>query len=566
MDEYLARLFGSQPSYMGQLMGADDAERLRREAQNQGLLGAGIGLLMASGPSAQKQNIGQIIGQGLMAGQQAYRGAMQQAVQDRMTALQLGEMARKQKAMETARQQLPLLVQTTETPGAQIPLPVPMDEEGNVMPEARMPGPVTRAINPKVAATLRGVLDPKQYADLIKAAETEVGINAPKYEKVGDQIVAITPGQKPQVVYEGPQRLVFQASDGKVLGLNPQTGQKVVEHKTGAKTGLNDIGKVYVAVRFPGVEESALSPEQLAEAFNYSQLANPVDAANAAQNNLRLQAETGLSGPVPQARPALAPVAQSRAQPAAQPAVQPAAPVAAPASAQQAMAPAAQPTTQPTQPQALAAPIAGEPAYRQSTPDNPTVVNPSIPPKIRNEFKSRQPQVFSATTSVLRTYRDTQNDIRALLNNEAGTRAATGFGGELISAVPGTEAANAKAIIDKLKNRSFVANLNEMRQASPTGAAVGAVTEREGARFENLVASLSQAQTYAQFRNQLLELDRFIAESSMATKNAFEQDYGNNKTIDTMIGQMPKPFQTQTTSGDLGAAARAELERRRKGK
>jgi hypothetical protein len=562
MEEYLARLFGSQPSYMGQLMGAEDAERLRREAQNQGLLGAGIGLLMASGPSAQKQNIGQIIGQGLMAGQQAYRGAMQQAVQDRMMGLQFGEMARKQKAMETARQQLPLLVQTTETQGAQIPLPVPMDEEGNVMPEARMPGQVTRAINPKVAATLRGVLDPKQYADLIKAAETEVGINAPKYEKVGDQIVAITPGQKPQVVYEGPQRLVFQASDGKVLGLNPQTGQKVVEHKTGTKTGLNDIGKVYVAVRFPGVEESALSPEQLAEAFNYSQLANPVDAANAAQNNLRLQAETGLSGPVPQARPALAPVAQSRAQPA----VQPAAPVAAPASAQQAMAPAAQPTTQPTQPQALAAPVSGEPSYTQSTPENPTVVNPAIPLKIRNEFKSKQPQVFSATTSMLRTFRDTQNDIRALLNNEAGTRAATGFGGELISAVPGTEAANAKAIIDKLKNRSFVANLNEMRQASPTGAAVGAVTEREGARFENLVASLSQAQTYAQFRNQLLELDRFIADSLMATKNAFEQDYGRNKTIDTMIGQMPKPFQTQTTSGDLGAAARAELERRRKGK
>jgi hypothetical protein len=556
MDEYLARLFGSQPSYMGQLMGADDAERLRQEAQRQGLLGTGIGLLMASGPSQQRQNIGQIIGQGLMAGQQAYRGAVQQAVQDKMTALQLGEMARKQKAMETARQQLPLLVQTTETPGAQISLPVPMDEEGNVMPEARMPGQVTRAINPQVAATLRGVLDPEQYADLIKAAETEVGINATKYEKVGDQIVAITPGQKPQVVYEGPQRLVFQASDGKVLGLNPQTGQKVVEHKTGAKTGLNDIGKVYIAVRFPGVEESGLSPEQLAEAFNYSQLANPVDAANAAQNNLRLQAETGLSGPVPQARPALAPVAQSRAQPAA--------PVAAPAPTQQATPPATQPATQPTQP--LAAPVSGEPSYTQSTPENPTVVNPAIPLKIRNEFKSKQPQVFSATTSMLRTFRDTQNDIRALLNNEAGTRAATGFGGELISAVPGTEAANAKAIIDKLKNRSFVANLNEMRQASPTGAAVGAVTEREGARFENLVASLSQAQTYAQFKNQLLELDRFIAESSMATKNAFEQDYGRNKTIDTMIGQMPKPFQTQTTSGDLGAAARAELERRRKGK
>jgi len=98
MDEYLARLFGSQPSYMGQLMGADDAERLRQEAQRQGLLGTGIGLLMASGPSAQRQNIGQIIGQGLMSGQQAYRGAMQQAVQDRVTGLQLQQMQKQMRA------------------------------------------------------------------------------------------------------------------------------------------------------------------------------------------------------------------------------------------------------------------------------------------------------------------------------------------------------------------------------------------------------------------------------------------------------------------------------------
>lgn len=119
MEEYLARLFGSQPSYMGQLMGAEDAERLRREAQNQGLLGAGIGLLMASGPSAQKQNIGQIIGQGLMAGQQAYRGAMQQAVQDRMMGLQLEEAAKKRRQEELFNRLLmpPTAEQTTDMAG-----------------------------------------------------------------------------------------------------------------------------------------------------------------------------------------------------------------------------------------------------------------------------------------------------------------------------------------------------------------------------------------------------------------------------------------------------------------
>lgn len=566
MDEYLARLFGSQPSYMGQLMGAEDAERLRQEAQRQGLLGTGIGLLMASGPSQQRQNIGQIIGQGLMSGQQAYRGAMQQAVQDKVMGLQLSEMVRKQKAMETAREQLPKLVQTTEIPGAQIPLPVPMDEEGNVMPEARMPGQITRAINPQAASALRQVLDPKQYADLIKAAETEIGINAPKYEKIGNKIVAITPNQEPRVVFSGERNLTFQSVDGKVVGLDPTTGQKIVEHKVGGKTRLNDVGKVYAAVRFPGVDEENLSGEQLAEAFNYSQMPNAIDAANAAQNNLRLQAETGLTGPAPQARPAL--VAPVRQAPQAAPQVAPQVAPQATRQAQPAPQPVAQPApTQAAPQQALQAPVSGEPAYTQSTVDNPTVVNPAIPLKTRNEFKSKQPQAMSATVSMLRTYRDTQNDIRNLINNDAGLRAASGFGGELVSAVPGTQAANAKAILDKLKNRSFVANINEMRAASPTGAAVGAVTEREGARFENLIASLSQAQTYDQLKRQLVELDNFLLETSGATKNAYEQDFGRNQTINSVFSQMPKALtQQQVTPGDLGSAARQELERRKQRK
>jgi len=563
MDEYLQKLFGSQPSYLGQMMTPEEMERLRQESQRQGLLGTGIGLLMASGPSAQKQNIGQIIGQGLMAGQQAYRGATQQAIQDKMLGLQFAEMARKQKAMEIAREQLPKLVQTTETPGSQIPLPHPMDDEGNVYPEARMPSQITRAINPEASSALRQVLDPKQYADLIKAAQTEIGINAPQYKIIGNQVVAITPNQEPRVVFSGEKNLTFQSVDGKVVGLNPTTGQKVVEHKVGGKTGLNDVGKVYAAVRFPGVDEANLSGEQLAEAFNYSQMPNAIDAAKAAQDNLRLQAETGLTGPVPQARPAL--VAPARQTPQVAPQAMPRAAMPVQPAAQ-----AAQPAPQPTQiapQQALQAPVAGEPAYTQSTVDNPTVVNAAIPPKIRNEFKAKQPQVMTATVSMLRTYRDTQNDIRNLLNNDEGLRAATGFGGELASKVPGTRAADAKAIMDKLANRSFVTGLNEMRAASPTGAGVGAVTEKEGARFENLVASLAQAQTYGQYKSQLIDLDRYLSEVSVSTKNAYEQDFGRNQTINSVFSQMPKPLtQQQVTPGDLGSAARQELERRKQRK
>jgi hypothetical protein len=556
MDEYLARLFGSQPSYMGQLMGAEDAERLRQEAQRQGLLGTGIGLLMASGPSQQRQNIGQIIGQGLMSGQQAYRGAMQQAVQDKMMGLQLAEMTRKQQAMETARKELPKLVQTTEIPGAQIPLPVPMDEEGNVMPEARMPGQITRAINPQAASALRAALDPALYEKVMKAAEIETKTNEPKYEKIGNRVVAINPDGTVKVLYQGPQNLEFRAVGDTVFGLNPETGAKVTEFNA-ESSPLPPAAKVYARVYFPGIAYTSLSPEQIAQAMNWAQMASPADVAALEQKNVELQATVGVRGPSVPQRPLLVP-------PAATPqATQQVAPQVAPQATRQ-----AQPApTQAAPQQALQAPVSGEPAYTQSTVDNPTVVNPAIPLKTRNEFKSKQPQAMSATVSMLRTYRDTQNDIRNLINNDAGLRAASGFGGELASAVPGTQAANAKAILDKLKNRSFVANINEMRAASPTGAAVGAVTEREGARFENLIASLSQAQTYDQLKKQLIELDNFLLETSGATKNAYEQDFGRNQTINSVFSQMPKALtQQQVTPGDLGSAARQELERRKQRK
>jgi hypothetical protein len=562
-SNFLGGLFGQMPSYINGLLSPEEQEKLKQEAQNQGVLNLGLSLLAGSGRSPVRRTTGELVAQGLQAGQQAYRGATQQAIQDKMLGLQFAEMARKQKAMEIAREQLPKLVQTTETPGSQIPLPHPMDDEGNVYPEARMPSQITRAINPEASSALRQVLDPKQYADLIKAAQTEIGINAPQYKIIGNQVVAITPNQEPRVVFSGEKNLTFQSVDGKVVGLNPTTGQKVVEHKVGGKTGLNDVGKVYAAVRFPGVDEANLSGEQLAEAFNYSQMPNAIDAAKAAQDNLRLQAETGLTGPVPQARPAL--VAPARQTPQVAPQAMPRAAMPVQPAAQ-----AAQPAPQPTQiapQQALQAPVAGEPAYTQSTVDNPTVVNAAIPPKIRNEFKAKQPQVMTATVSMLRTYRDTQNDIRNLLNNDEGLRAATGFGGELASKVPGTRAADAKAIMDKLANRSFVTGLNEMRAASPTGAGVGAVTEKEGARFENLVASLAQAQTYGQYKSQLIDLDRYLSEVSVSTKNAYEQDFGRNQTINSVFSQMPKPLtQQQVTPGDLGSAARQELERRKQRK
>jgi hypothetical protein len=242
MDEYLARLFGSQPSYMGQLMGADDAERLRQEAQRQGLLGTGIGLLMASGPSAQRQNIGQIVGQGLMAGQQAYRGAMQQAVQDKMLGVQLEEAARKRQQQEALRTALPKLV----IPG-----------------QAGQPP----AINQEIAGQLSSILPPGDFEKLMGGLQKQFELSQGKVGKTSVQsIYDPATGRERKVVVDEAGNLVREIGGVKAEDVKPQRQVSIMDiafAKAGIKpdTPLVDISQEQLNKLVSSYKEMSSKPE-----------------------------------------------------------------------------------------------------------------------------------------------------------------------------------------------------------------------------------------------------------------------------------------------------------------
>jgi hypothetical protein len=97
-SNFLGGLFGQMPSYIGGLLSPEEQDKLKQEAQNQGVLNLGLSLLAGSGRSPVRRTTGELVAQGLQAGQQAYRGATQQAIQDKMLGLQFAEIARKQQA------------------------------------------------------------------------------------------------------------------------------------------------------------------------------------------------------------------------------------------------------------------------------------------------------------------------------------------------------------------------------------------------------------------------------------------------------------------------------------
>jgi hypothetical protein len=179
----------------------------------------------------------------------------------------------------------------------------------------------------------------------------------------------------------------------------------------------------------------------------------------------------------------------------------------------------------------------------------PTIRNQSVPLKFRTELEVAQPKVVTATRAAVRDLRDLRDAVEQV-RNHPGLSSATGFGGAVLSSIPGTEAANARALLDNLKNRNFIAGIVNLRQQSPTGSGVGSLTEREGARFENLKAALSEAQTIDQLRDQLDVLSNATNEAISGLYEGYQLDYGKNRTIEEELkksvvrpaGQSRKPL------------------------
>lgn len=80
-----------------------------------------------------------------------------------------------------------------------------------------------------------------------------------------------------------------------------------------------------------------------------------------------------------------------------------------------------------------------------------------------------------------------------------------GFGG-LLANVPGTKARNLQADIDTIKANLGFQQLQAMRDASPTGGALGQVTERELGFLQSTVASLDQLQSPDELRRALNQI------------------------------------------------------------
>lgn len=103
---------------------------------------------------------------------------------------------------------------------------------------------------------------------------------------------------------------------------------------------------------------------------------------------------------------------------------------------------------------------------------------------------------------------------------------STGWVGKLSEAVAGTPAYQLARTLDTVKANIGFDKLNAMRAASPSGGALGQVSNFEEQLLQSVLGSLDQGQDSATIVANLNRLKGFIASNSDQRKSAFNADFG----------------------------------------
>lgn len=138
-----------------------------------------------------------------------------------------------------------------------------------------------------------------------------------------------------------------------------------------------------------------------------------------------------------------------------------------------------------------------------------------------------------------------------------------GMGGVSLEKLAGTPARNLAERLRTIKANATTAALQEMRDNSPTGGALGQVSDYEDKMLASKVANLENAQDPIQLKDNLLDLQEYLKERRIRIRKAYKMDYGRFLQNDTA----PEAAGTANTlTKPTPEQARAILEARRKSK
>lgn len=131
---------------------------------------------------------------------------------------------------------------------------------------------------------------------------------------------------------------------------------------------------------------------------------------------------------------------------------------------------------------------------------------PGSPAAIEAEKLGQKTVMADNQTAATGDIVSTDIDRAIKLIDKPGVLPTTGFGAGMASRVGGTTANDLKNLLDTVKANTAFDTLSQMRAASPTGGALGAVSERELTLLSAAKGALDQSQTPQQLKDNLIRL------------------------------------------------------------
>lgn len=156
--------------------------------------------------------------------------------------------------------------------------------------------------------------------------------------------------------------------------------------------------------------------------------------------------------------------------------------------------------------------------------------------KVTGEKLGNQTKVASALLASQAANQNVDAKIDEAINRTSGWTAGPM---SMAAGIPGSPQRDLKAVLDTIKTNSGFDVLQEMRNNSPTGGALGQISDKEEYMLQAKLANLDQAQSPAVLAQRLKELKDFRAGMFNRLKQAYKMDYGVEPNLEQRVTPDP---------------------------
>jgi hypothetical protein len=177
------------------------------------------------------------------------------------------------------------------------------------------------------------------------------------------------------------------------------------------------------------------------------------------------------------------------------------------------------------------------PGYRWKA-DGSAEAIPGGPADIKQQgMLTQDTQVLSNTSNSLDRLATAANEVL----NSPGLAGVYGLRGAVPN-IPGSDAANSAALLNTLKSQVGFGVLQEMRNNSKTGGALGQVSDKENAMLQANLAALEKSQSVEQARQSLAKIIEYTNGAKDRLRAAYNMKHGES-------GGAPTPKKTVVRTG-----------------